>query len=82
MALREIRIQGDPVLEKKCRPVKEITPRIRELIAMGASTGEMRDAAEAEGMRSLRQSARRLVLEGQTTIKEMMRISVDSLTED
>lgn len=32
MALREIRLQGDPVLEKKCRPVAEMTPRIRELI--------------------------------------------------
>ena len=33
MALRTIRIAGDPVLEKKCREVKEMTPRIRELIA-------------------------------------------------
>ena len=32
MAIRTIRIQGDPVLEKKCKEVKEITPRIRELI--------------------------------------------------
>lgn len=32
MAIRKIRIQGDSVLEKKCKEVKEITPRIRELI--------------------------------------------------
>ena len=32
MALRTIRIQGDPVLEKECRPVKEVTPKIAELI--------------------------------------------------
>lgn len=32
MALRQIRIQGDAVLEKKCREVKEMTPHIRELI--------------------------------------------------
>lgn len=32
MALRKIRIQGDSVLEKKCREVKEVTPKIRELI--------------------------------------------------
>ncbi|MDO5134441.1 MAG: peptide deformylase [Eubacteriales bacterium] len=32
MALRTIRTEGDPVLEKKCRPVEEITPRIRELV--------------------------------------------------
>lgn len=32
MALRQIRIMGDSVLEKKCREVKEMTPRIQELI--------------------------------------------------
>ncbi|MFV0465103.1 MAG: peptide deformylase [Lachnospiraceae bacterium] len=32
MAIRKIRIQGDPVLEKNCKEVKEITPRIRVLI--------------------------------------------------
>ena len=32
MALRQVRIMGDPVLEKICRPVKEMTPRIKELI--------------------------------------------------
>ena len=32
MALRTIRLQGEPVLEKKCKEVKEITPKIEELI--------------------------------------------------
>lgn len=32
MALRTIRIQGDPVLTKKCREITEITPKIKELI--------------------------------------------------
>lgn len=32
MALREIRIQGDPVLNKVCRPVESLTPRLQELI--------------------------------------------------
>lgn len=32
MALRTIRILGDPVLEKICRPVAELTPRLRTLI--------------------------------------------------
>ena len=32
MALRTIRIQGDPVLTKVCREVTEVTPRIRTLI--------------------------------------------------
>lgn len=32
MAIRKVRIQGDSVLEKKCKEVKEVTPRIRQLI--------------------------------------------------
>ena len=45
MALREIRVLGDPILEKKCREVKEITPRIRELI------GDMKETMyEAKGV--------------------------------
>lgn len=32
MALRTIRTQGDPVLEKVCREVKEMTPKLKILI--------------------------------------------------
>ena len=32
MALRTIRIQGDPVLEKKCREITEMTPKLQTLI--------------------------------------------------
>ena len=32
MALREIRIMGDEVLTKKCRPVDKMTPRLHTLI--------------------------------------------------
>lgn len=32
MAIRNIREIGDPVLEKTCKEVKEITPRVQELI--------------------------------------------------
>ena len=32
MALRTIRIQGDPLLTKKCREINEMTPKIKELI--------------------------------------------------
>ena len=45
MALRTIRIMGDPVLARKCREVKEMTPRLRELVA------DMLDTMyEAEGV--------------------------------
>jgi len=33
MALRQIREYGDEVLAKECREVKEITPRVKELVA-------------------------------------------------
>ena len=33
MAVRNIRQLGDAILTKKCREIKEMTPRIRELIA-------------------------------------------------
>ena len=32
MAIRNIRTIGDPILEKVCKEVKEMTPRTRELI--------------------------------------------------
>ena len=32
MALRQIRIQGDAVLEKKCREITEMTPKLQTLI--------------------------------------------------
>ncbi len=32
MALRTIREYGDDVLEKECKEVKEVTPRVRELV--------------------------------------------------
>lgn len=32
MAIRQIRMIGDEILNKECKPVKEITPRVLELI--------------------------------------------------
>ena len=32
MALRQIRTYGDPVLEKKCKEVTQMTPRLQELV--------------------------------------------------
>ena len=45
MAIRNIREIGDPVLEKRCKEVTEVTPRIKELI------GDMYDTLyEANGV--------------------------------
>lgn len=32
MAIRQVRTIGDEILTKECKPIKEVTPRIRELI--------------------------------------------------
>ena len=32
MAIRKIRTMGDGILNKVCRPVEEMTPKIQELI--------------------------------------------------
>ncbi len=47
---------------------------IRELISIGASLGELRAAARARGMRTLREEGRRLVEEGRTTADEAARV--------
>ena len=62
--------------------IMEITPRMRTMISHRCATGELREAAISEGMRTLRQSARRLVLEGITSISEMQRVSVEGSAED
>ncbi len=32
MAIRNLRLEGDPILRKTCKEVKEITPRVKELV--------------------------------------------------
>lgn len=45
MAIRKLRYEGDPILTKRAKEVKEVTPRIRELI------GDMLDTMyENEGV--------------------------------
>ena len=59
--------------------IMEITPTLRGYIARKAPTDTIREAAIQEGMLTLKQSVRRLVLDGTTTISEMQRISVEDL---
>ncbi len=60
--------------------IMEITPHLRGLIAGRASTDTLRDAAIEEGMLTLKQSARRLVLDGTTALHEMLSISVEDMS--
>lgn len=57
--------------------IMEITPGLRGLIAHRASTDELRQTAIREGMHTMRESVRRLVLDGTTCLSEMQRISVE-----
>ena len=57
--------------------IMEITPRLRGMIARKAHTDSIREAAIEDGMHTLKQSARRLVLEGTTAISELQAITVE-----
>ena len=53
--------------------IMTITPNVKRLIAAGATAEEIKAAAEAEGMSTLRNSAAKYVREGVTSIAEMMK---------
>ena len=59
--------------------IMEITPNLRGMISRRASTDSLREAAIGEGMLTLKQSVRRLVLDGTTALSEMQRISVEDI---
>lgn len=52
-----------------------ITPKVRELINQRANSSVIKHAAVEEGMQTLKMNAARLVLNGSTTLKEMVRVS-------
>ena len=58
--------------------IMEVTPKLRGLIAARAPTEVLREAALSEGMHTLRESARNLVLEGVTSVGEMARVADDT----
>ena len=57
--------------------IMEITPQLRSLIASRASTDVIRNVAIEDGMLTLKQCVRRLVLDGTTALTEMYAISVE-----
>jgi type IV pilus assembly protein PilB len=56
--------------------VMPITAEVRELILRNAPTGEIRQVAEAQGMRSLRQNGLLKVTDGVTTVEEIIRVTL------
>lgn len=55
----------------------QVTEEIRNLILERASAGQIRKMAIQQGMTSLRQDGLRLVLEGRTTLEEVLRVTKD-----
>jgi type IV pilus assembly protein PilB len=53
-----------------------VTQELRELVIRGASTAELRSAAQALGMKTLRQAGLAKILEGVTTLDEVLRVTV------
>lgn len=62
--------------------IMEISPAMRGLIAARASTDELRLQAISEGMRTMRDSVKRLVLNGTTSLSEMQRINVEDINNN
>jgi type IV pilus assembly protein PilB len=56
--------------------VMPITDELREMILRNAPTAEIRELALSQGMKTLRQNALQKVLDGVTTIEEVLRVTV------
>jgi type IV pilus assembly protein PilB len=56
--------------------VMPISAELRDMILRGASTAEIRAMAQSQGMKTLRQAGLLKVLEGSTTIEEVLRVTV------
>jgi type IV pilus assembly protein PilB len=54
-----------------------ISREIRKLVLRGASTQEIADQAEKEGMKNLRQAGIEMVLRGDTTIEQILAATSD-----
>jgi type IV pilus assembly protein PilB len=58
--------------------IMAISPKLKVAISKQATTEEIRDIGISEGMNTLRMSAIKHVLEGTTTIAEMLKISFEN----
>jgi type II secretion system protein E len=54
-----------------------MTPEIRQLLLRSASSGEIKEVARRDGMRTLTEDGWRVVHEGATTVDEVLRVSKD-----
>jgi type IV pilus assembly protein PilB len=57
--------------------VMRMTESLRELVLSGASAAELKRQAMTDGMKTLRQSGVEKLLEGVTTVEEIMRVTMN-----
>lgn len=57
--------------------IMEITPKVKDIIARGGTSDDIKKVAMEEGMHTLRMSAAEYVLDGTTSLHDMMRVSFD-----
>jgi type IV pilus assembly protein PilB len=55
-----------------------ITDELRTVILKGGQTAEIRELAQSQGMKTLRQAGLRKVLEGTTTVEEVLRVTLST----
>jgi type II secretory ATPase GspE/PulE/Tfp pilus assembly ATPase PilB-like protein len=53
-----------------------VSPEIRELILRNKDVTEIRELAQSQGMKTLRQNGLLKVLEGTTTVEEVLRVTL------
>lgn len=57
--------------------IMEVTPQLKHIISKGGEVEAIKTQALKDGMHTLRMSATELVLDGTTSVQEMMRVSFD-----
>lgn len=57
--------------------IMEVTPALKSIISKGGDAEDIKNQALKEGMYTLRMSATELVMDGTTSISEMMKVSFD-----
>jgi type IV pilus assembly protein PilB len=58
--------------------VMPVTEELRNIILKGGQTAEIREMAQAQGMKTLRQAGLLKVLEGTTTVEEVLRVTLST----
>jgi type IV pilus assembly protein PilB len=56
--------------------VMPISQEIRDLVIHNAPTAQIRETAQSQGMKTLRQNALQKVLDGTMTVEEVLRVTL------